>query len=51
MVNEIQALTNLCIALADLGDVPGARPLWDQILSFLHTFSPKSAHVGGPRPP
>ena len=26
-------------------------PLWDPILSFLHTFSPKSAHIGGPRPP
>ena len=23
----------------------------DPILSFSHTFSPKSAHVGGPRPP
>ena len=34
------------------GGVPGARPpLWDPILSFSHTFSPKSAHVGGPRPP
>ena len=27
------------------------HPLWDPILSFLHTFSPKSAHVGGPCPP
>ena len=26
-------------------------PLWDPILSFLHTFSPKSGHIGGPRPP
>ena len=26
-------------------------PLWDPILSFSHTFSPKSAHVGGPCPP
>ena len=25
-------------------------PLWDPILSFSHTFSPKSAHVGGPQP-
>ena len=25
--------------------------LWDPILSFSHTFSPKSAHVGGPCPP
>ena len=35
------------------GGVPGARPppLWDPILSFSHTFSPKSAHVGGPCPP
>ena len=40
------------MSLADLGG-GGARhtpPLWDPILSFLHTFSPKSAHVGGPRP-
>ena len=37
--------------LADLGGVPGARPaLWDPILSFLHTFLSKSAHIGGPRP-
>ena len=33
------------------GGMPGARPLWDPILSFLHTFLPKSAHVRGPRPP
>ena len=26
-------------------------PLQDQILSFLHTFLPKSTHVGGPHPP
>ena len=26
-------------------------PLWDPILSFLHTFSLKSARVGGPHPP
>ena len=32
------------------GGVPGARPPWDPILSFLHTFSLKSAHVGGPHP-
>ena len=40
-------------ALADLGGgVPGAHhPLWDPILSFSHTFSLKSACVGGPRPP
>ena len=31
--------------------VLGAGPLRDPILSFLHTFSPKSAHVGGPHPP
>ena len=41
----------LMIALADLGrGVLGAHPLWDPILSFLHTFSPKSTRVGGPRP-
>ena len=34
------------------GGMPGARlPLWDPILSFLHTFSLKSASVGGPCPP
>ena len=33
------------------GGVPGARPLWDQILSFLHTFLPKSTHVEGRHPP
>ena len=40
-------------ALADLGGcVPGTRqPLWDPILSFSHTFSPKSACVGGPHAP
>ena len=31
--------------------MPGTRPpLWDPILSFLHTFSLKSTCVGGPRP-
>ena len=30
---------------------PAHAPLWDQILLFSHTFSLKSAHVGGPRPP
>ena len=31
--------------------MPGTRhPLWDPILSFLHTFSPKSAYIGGPCP-
>ena len=34
------------------GGVLGARhPLWDPILLFLHTFSLKSTHVGGPHPP
>ena len=33
------------------GACPVHAPLWDPILSFLHTFSPKSAHVGGPPPP
>ena len=26
-------------------------PPWDPILLFLHTFSPKSAHIRGPCPP
>ena len=34
------------------GGVLDARhPLLDPILSFLHTFSLKSARIGGPRPP
>ena len=41
----------MCLTLVDLGGVPGACPPWDPILSFSHTFSPKSAHVGGPHPP
>ena len=36
-------------ALADLGGVPGTSR--DQILSFSHTFSPKSTHVRGWHPP
>ena len=43
----------LTVPLADLGGgLPGARPpLRDQILSFWHTFLPKSTHVGSPRYP
>ena len=33
------------------GACPVHAPLWDPILSFLHKFSLKSAHVRGPRPP
>ena len=34
------------------GGMLGARPpLWDPILSFWHTFSLKSACIGGPCPP
>ena len=33
------------------GACPAHTPPWDRILSFSHTFSPKSAHVGGPCPP
>ena len=33
------------------GACPVHAPLWDPILSFSHTFSPKSAHIRGPRPP
>ena len=33
------------------GGVPGAHhPLWHPILSFSHTFSPKSARIRGPCP-
>ena len=45
---------DLSVALADLGGGGRARhtpPMRDPILSFLHTFLPKSAHVGGPHPP
>ena len=35
--------------LADLGGMPGTcHPLWDPVLSFSHTFSLKSTHIGGP---
>ena len=38
-------------SLADLHTkFSGARPLPDPILSFSHTFSPKSASFGGPPP-
>ena len=39
-----------CVALADRGGVPGARPLQDPVLSFSHTFLAKSARIGGPQP-
>ena len=52
---EITARSENCYqepnALADLAGVPGARPLWDPILSFSHVFSPKCAHIKGPCPP
>ena len=32
-----------------VGACPTHAPLQDPILSFLHTFSPKSTHVAGPR--
>ena len=39
-------------SLADLGGrARRTPPLQDLILSFLHTFLVKSAHVGGPCPP
>ena len=38
-------------SLADLGGVPGAYHSYGgPILSFLHTFSAKSIHFGGPCP-
>ena len=33
------------------GAPPAHPPQQDPILSFLHTFLPKSAHIGGRRPP
>ena len=42
----------IAITLVDLGGcMPVHSPLWDPILSFSHTFSPKSAQVRGPCPP
>ena len=44
----------IIISLADRGGggcVPAHGPLWDQILSFLHTFLVKRTHVRGPHPP
>ena len=48
----LEKIYRIYYALADLGGMPGTcHPLWDQILSFLHTFSPKSARIRGPHPP
>ena len=45
-------LANRSHSLADLHTkFSGACPLQDPILSFSHTFSLKSAYVGGPHPP
>ena len=42
---------NVGIIGGSKGGMLGARhPLWDPILLFSHTFSPKGAHVGGPCP-
>ena len=41
----------MCYIGGSRGRAQHMPPLWDPILSFLHTFSPKSAHVGGPCPP
>ena len=50
--STLDVRTTQFISLADLGGMPGTcHPLWDPILSFSHTFSPKSACVGGPCPP
>ena len=38
-------------SLADPGGAAGAPPQQDPILSFSHTFLPKSTHVGGRCPP
>ena len=42
---------SLCNPLADLGACRAHAPLQDPSLSFSHTFSPKSARIGGPHPP
>ena len=50
----IKITANLCgiFSLADLGGRAGCTPSpLDPILSFSHTFSPKSTRIGGPRPP
>ena len=51
-------LSETCNALLNIGHwriwggaCPAHAPPWDPILSFSHTFLPKSAHVGGPCPP
>ena len=53
LVVRISGLPHIQItsALVDPGGATGAPPpQQDQILSFSHTFLPKSAHVGGRRP-
>ena len=50
IVEQEPVVKYITLALADLGGMPGARPLRNPILLFLHTFLPKSAHVGGPPP-
>ena len=50
-IDYFDCWTPNCSAMTNLGGVPGSCPPWDPILSFSHTFSPKSAHVGGPHPP
>ena len=37
--------------MVDLGGVLAHTPLQDPIFSFSHTFSLKSAHIGGQNPP
>ena len=52
---EANKLINATDAIGGSGGGGGAyrahAPLWDPIISFLHTFSLKSTSVGGPCPP
>ena len=49
---RVISLSGVTITLADLGERAGRTPPYGTpILSFSHTFSLKSTHVGGPRPP
>ena len=55
-VNNFPSIKDLLRSIT-IGGSRGACPAhappppMGPILSFSHTFSPKSAHVGGPRPP
>ena len=51
-LTPLKSLLTLCINIGrSRGACPAHASLWDPILSFSHTFSPKSAHIGGACPP